>query len=241
MANIIKIDNAVLKRTARKESNRKEATREIKVYFLIVCEGEKTEPNYFRSFKTNVKTFVHNIETKGEGSNTVDLVNRTIIARNNSVQKYDSVWAVFDKDSFPAANFNRAIILAEKENIKTGWTNEAFELWYLLHFQYRNTAMSRDEYKKAIETEVNKAIKEKPASNKIKTFIYEKNSKEMFAILEKYGNQNQAIKWAEQLIANHVCENYASHNPCTKIHLLVQELNGDSEALKKEIEERDKA
>ena len=62
MANIIKIDNAVLKRTARVEKKRKERTKEVRVYFLIVCEGEQTEPNYFKSFKTNVKSFVYTID-----------------------------------------------------------------------------------------------------------------------------------------------------------------------------------
>ena len=239
MANIIKIDNSILKRSARKEGKRKADTKEVRVYFLIVCEGEKTEPNYFKSFNTNVKTFVYNIETQGEGSNTIDLVKRTIKARDNSVQKYDSVWAVFDKDGFPSANFNSAITLAEKSNVKTGWTNEAFELWYLLHFQFRNTAMSREDYKKNIELEVNKAIKDETKSKKPKVFTYKKNSEEMFAILEKYGNQSQAIKWAEKLILNHNCQNYATHNPCTKIHLLVQELNGNSEELQAEINARD--
>ncbi|MGQ2984093.1 RloB family protein [Flavobacterium sp.] len=239
MANIIKIDNSVLKRHKRNENKkRKENTKELRVYFLIICEGEKTEPNYFRSFKSNVMPFVYTIDAQGEGSNTLDLVNRTIKARDNSSQQYDSVWAVFDKDSFPSANFNSAIKLAEKNNIKTGWTNEAFELWYLLHFQFRNTGMSRADYKKNLEAEVNKAIKERSKAKKVNPFIYEKNSENMYDILEKYGNQAQAIKWAAKLLSNFTCENYATHNPCTKIHLLVEELNGKSVALNKEIEER---
>lgn len=231
MANSIKIDNAVLKRTARVEKKRKAKTREIRVYFLIVCEGEKTEPNYFKSFKTNVKSFVYTIDTLGEGTNTKDLVRKTIIARDKSSQKYDSVWAVFDKDSFSPNNFNSAISLAVNNNVKVGWTNEAFELWYLLHFQYRNTAMLRNDYKSAIEEEVNAKIVAISKSKKPKKFVYQKNSKDMFAVLEKYGNQQQAIKNAEKLIANHSCTNYAIHNPCTRIHLLVQELNGDSKEL----------
>jgi len=106
MANIIKIDNAVLKRQKRTEKKRKQNTKEVRVYFLIVCEGEKTEPNYFKSFKSNVKSFVYTIDTLGEGSNTKDLVKRTIKARENSSQKYDRVWTVFDRDSFSPDNFN---------------------------------------------------------------------------------------------------------------------------------------
>ena len=238
MANIIKIDNAVLKRTARVEKKRKGKTREFRVYFLIVCEGEKTEPNYFKSFKTNVKSFVYTIDTLGEGSNTKDLVKRTIKASNNSSQKYDSVWAVFDKDSFSPNNFNGAIQLAENNNIKVGWSNEAFELWYLLHFQYRNTSMSRVDYKSAIEDEINAKIATQSKSRNPKKFVYKKNSEEMYSILEKYGNQKQAITYAEKLILNHSCNNFAIHNPCTRVHLLVKELNGDSVELNEQIKQK---
>ena len=238
MANIIKIDNSVLKRNARVEKKRKERVKEVRIYFLIVCEGEKTEPNYFKSFKTNVKSFVYTIDTLGEGSNTKDLVKRTIRARDNSSQLYDSVWVVFDKDSFTRNNFNGAIEIAGNNEIKVGWSNEAFELWYLLHFQYRNTSMSRTDYKKAIEDEINAKIVVQSKSKNPKKFEYKKNSEEMYSVLEKYGNQKQAIKNAEKLILNHNCTNYANHNPCTRIHLLVQELNGDSEELNEQIKQR---
>ncbi len=238
MANIIKIDNAVLKRTARVERKRKEKTREIRVYFLIVCEGEQTEPNYFKSFKSNVKSYVLTIDAVGEASNTKDLVKRTIKFRNKSSQQYDSVWAVFDRDSFSPNNFNGAIELAENNNIKTGWSNEAFELWYLLHFQYRNTSMLRADYKRVIEDEINAKIAAQSKSKKPKKFEYKKNSAEMYSILEKYGNQKQAITYAKKLILNHSCNNFAIHNPCTRVHLLVEELNGDSLELNEQIKQR---
>jgi len=241
MANIIKIDNAILKRHNRVAKKRKQGTKEIRIYFLIVCEGEKTEPNYFKSFKTNVKSFVYTIDTLGEGSNTRDLVKRTIKHRDKSPDIYDSVWTVFDRDSFSVDNFNGAIQLAESNDIKVGWSNEAFELWYLLHFQFRHTSMSRTDYKKAIENEVNTRIIAESKSRKPKKFEYKKNSEEMYHILAKYGNQSQAIKWAEQLMQHHTCENYAIHNPCTRIHLLVKELNGEfDEQLLNQIQSRDK-
>ena len=46
----------------------------------------------------------------------------------------------------------------------------------------------------------------------------------MYAILKEYGNQVQAIAWAKKLEAIHTDENFADHNPCTKIHILVKEL-----------------
>lgn len=238
MANIIKIQNHLAKRERTKGKTRNIETKEVRVYFLIVCEGEKTEPNYFKSFKTNVKSFVYTIDAFGEASNTKDLVNRTIKYRDKSSQKYDSVWAVFDRDSFSPNNFNGAIALAENNNIKVGWSNEAFELWYLLHFQYRNTSMLRNDYKRVIQDEVNAKIIAQSKSKNPKKFVYRKNSTEMYAVLEKYGNQKQAITYAKKLILNHTCNNFAIHNPCTTVHLLVEELNGDSEELNNQIKQK---
>ena len=145
---------------------------------------------------------------------------------------------VFDKDSFSSNNFNAAILLAENNNIKVGWSNEAFELWYLLHFQYRNTSMSRTEYKTAIEVEINAKIAAQSKSKNPKKFVYKKNSVEMYSILEKYGDQKQAITNAKKLILNQSCTNFAIHNPCTRVHLLVEELNGDSFELNEQIKQK---
>ena len=44
-------------------------------YFLIVCEGEKTEPNYFNSIAAQLpKDMVKRIDVKGVGENTLNLI-----------------------------------------------------------------------------------------------------------------------------------------------------------------------
>lgn len=50
MANKIKIDNALLKRQKRKIAKTQKG-KKISCRILIVCEGTKTEPNYFRQFR----------------------------------------------------------------------------------------------------------------------------------------------------------------------------------------------
>lgn len=57
--------------------NRKDKSRR---WFLIVCEGEKTEPNYFRSFPVDTK--VIKLDIKGEGKNTKSLVKKAIEWKN---------------------------------------------------------------------------------------------------------------------------------------------------------------
>lgn len=70
MARKIKIDNAILKRRAYKSGKRKVGKIPPKEYILIVCEGTKTEPNYFEAIK---KTFpkklleTYDIDIEGTG------------------------------------------------------------------------------------------------------------------------------------------------------------------------------
>lgn len=226
MANSIKIDNAILKRRERIEKKRKIEFKSKRKFYLIVCEGEKTEPNYFESLKSSLPKGVlelTNIDIDGTGKNTLSIIIEAKKLRENYEKKYlrkiDTVWAVFDKDSFPSKNFNNAINKGEnsKPKINCAWTNEAFELWYLLHFNYYNTGISRHQYQKLLENEIRKAT----GNN---DFQYKKNSTEMFSILHKFGNQEMAIKNSIKLNELYADQHFSDHNPCTKVHLLITEL-----------------
>jgi len=231
MARARKIDSANdLKRFKR--SSVKGKPRKPKVFFLIVCEGEKTEPNYFKKFKSEFDGVILEVDCVGKGYNTQKVVEEAIRIRDKNPNKYDRVWAVFDKDSFPDKNFNSAIQRADLNDIGCAWSNEAFELWYLLHFQYRNTSMGREDYKKAIEKEINKIWK------KGKSFRYAKNSTEIYDVLQKYGSQKQAIKRAEKLSKQRGnCKRFATHNPRTQVHELVKQLAGQDKKLMQEIKQ----
>ncbi len=132
---------------------RKTNFRDTRKRFLIVCEGEKTEPKYFKKFR--VSSLV--IDVFGEGYNTDSLVKITIEYKKKT--SYDEVWCVFDRDDFPVKNFNNALILAKKHKIKVAYSNEAFELWYILHFYYHDSATSRNEYKKILTQRLRNAEK----------------------------------------------------------------------------------
>jgi RloB-like protein len=103
--------------------------------FLIVCEGAKTEPNYFRSFRVPRDV----IDVHGLGENTIRIVERAIELK--AEDNYDQVWCVFDRDSFPAQNFNAALELSRRHGIEVAYSNESFELWYVLHFEFLNSGI----------------------------------------------------------------------------------------------------
>jgi len=189
--------------TSRGYSQRKVNTREIKQRFLIVCEGEKTEPNYFRNFRVSKVV----IDIKGVGKNPSNLVKAIKTLRDE--EDYDQVWCVFDRDSWSVNDFNSAILQTQQENFKVAYSNEAFELWYLLHFEFVNTGIPRKDYEEKLTKRLG--------------YKYQKNSDSMYDDL--IDKQNTAIKNAENLLKQYDPHNPAKDNPSTTVHLLVKELN----------------
>jgi hypothetical protein len=226
MARKIKIPNELLKRFAREEQKRKKNFRHKRKYYLIVCEGTKTEPNYFQSLKEDLPKGVltsYQIDVEGTGRNTQSLMDEALrlkkLYEQENSRPIDKLWVVFDRDSFPANDFNDAIVRCQnsKPIIGCAWSNEAFELWYLLHFHYYNNAMSRQEYQDAIEVNLKPFLGE--------DYRYKKNSTEMYAILKEKGNMDDAIRNAKKLVSNFGSQqDYSNHNPCTMIWKLIEEL-----------------
>ena len=203
----------------------------IKCRVLIVCEGLKTEPNYFKSFHMmeNSGGLVFEITNAGGGINTIQVVQKAIELRDKAIgdkKPYDITWAVFDKDSFDAADFDNAIHMAESNDIRCAWSNEAFELWYIYHFENRITPMSRKEYAHKITTLVRE--KQKLITGKKSTFVYKKNDPEMRSILLGCGcNEQRAIGWAKKQSETFSNNSFHLHNPCTKVYELVSLLRGE--------------
>lgn len=239
MARKVKIPNHIKKRYERTESNRLEGIKSKRKFYLIVCEGEKTEPNYFESLKNDLPKGVLDVcefKIEGTGYNTVSLVNEAMKLRKKWQEEtgrtIDKLWVVFDKDSFSDQSFNSAVqtCISNNPGVDCAWTNEAFELWYLLHFHYYNTGISRRQYQDLIEDNFRK--------KGLNDYTYKKNSAEMYSLLENYASRESAIKNAVNLEKLYLGQqNYSSQNPCTMVHKLVAELFG----LEKIIEEENEA
>lgn len=189
---------------------RKSESRNKRQRILIICEGSKTEPNYFKAFPIDTKKL--EVKVIGKGYNTDSLVEEAMRSKQKAIDNkkaYNQVWCVFDKNSFPPHQFNRAIQLATSNNIRVAYSNEAFEIWYLLHFEYFITAMSREQYKGQLE--------------KYLDHKYCKNSETMYSDLD--GRQGRAIKNARKLLEEYIPPNPAYNNPSTTVYLLVEQLN----------------
>jgi len=190
----------------RSEKNRK--LRKI----LIVCEGERTEPNYFREFEADQEVY-GGIEVQGTGYNTVSLVKMAIQLKNAAILKkepYIETWCVFDKDDFPIGSFENAIDMAAKHQIKCAYSIEAFEIWYMLHFHYYDTAFSRSQYKAKLSELLGRP--------------YLKNDPAIYSILK--GKQSRAIQNARKLYDKQRSLPIKEQNPITTVFLLVDRLFG---------------
>jgi hypothetical protein len=184
---------------SRGYSTRKVDIREVKQRFLIVCEGAKTEPNYFKSFR--VPTVV--IEVQGLGENPSRLVESA--KELKSQDDFDQVWCVFDRDSWTEQDFNNAIQNANSKGFGVAYSNKAFELWYILHFEFLNAGIPRSDYLDKLTSRFGRK--------------YEKNSETIYD--ELIDKQAIAIKNAIKLLNSYEPCNPVKDNPSTTVHLLV--------------------
>ncbi len=178
---------------------------------LIVCEDAKSARDYFESFEIDPKRA--EVFPVGTGMNTDSLVEEAIKLRNRAVendQPYNEIWCVFDRDSFPLANYDRALQLGRANGLKLAWANEAFEIWYLLHFNYHDAGIARSGYKTKLKHH----------------FDYDKADKTVYSRVKPH--QETALKNARRLEChwNEMGEKFPERqNPSTSVHKLVEFLN----------------
>ncbi len=193
-----------------RDYSRRVNTRDLRDRILILCEGKKTEPNYFRKFPLNVELVETDVQ--GTGANTLSLVEDAIRRGQDAASEgrpYNQIWCVFDRDSFQPGNFNRAFKVADENRIRIAYSNQCFELWYILHYHFNYAAIERHEY-----------------SRKLTKFIgrkYLKNDENMYDLLKE--RQANAIQNAKMLLSRYDPRNPEKDDPSTTVHKLVEALN----------------
>jgi len=198
---------------------RLKSKRQAPANYLIVCEGKKTEPNYFNGLKrkinekygNKVDVLIPNIEVKGIGMNTTSLVKYTQKTVNHANKVYGKVWVVFDKDDYNDEQFNSAI---ENCNYNVAWSNPNFELWLLSHFKKVNRCISKDD----VLQELIKEFQKNGLGD------YAKNDKDIFNKVTSEGKLHTAIKNGEYMEELNKCGQASQRNPMTKVYKIVEGL-----------------
>lgn len=201
----------------RQNSSRPMRDISIKNTFLIYCEGENTEPEYFKSFPVTTETKVKAI---GLGRSRTALVEKILELSEAEKEDNQEIWAVFDRDvNYTNLNdgnkdFDDAVKLAEKNGIHCAYSNDCFELWFVLHEQFNQSALHRSQYYEIL-------------SNRL-GLNYEKDgkgiefTKSLYQIFES--NMDRAIQNAENLHKTYNNTQPCEQNPCTTVYKLVESL-----------------
>lgn len=198
--------NPKIERTLKRASS----LRTVKQTFLIVCEGEVTEPEYFNSFRLTSA----NVKAIGKGMNTISLVKEAIAIRDIEKRRnrnYDQCWVVFDKDDFTDGDFNAAIQMAQTNGFHVAYSNQAFEFWFLLHFNLYQGAIHRNRYAEML--------------THLLGFKYGKakgNSVKVFNVI--YPRTRMAIDNAKNVLKAFDGSNPAKEESSTTVHQLVERL-----------------
>ena len=198
--------NPKIERTLKRASS----LRTVKQTFLIVCEGEVTEPEYFNSFRLTSA----NVKAIGKGMNTISLVKEAIAIRDIEKRRnrnYDQCWVVFDKDDFADSDFNVAIQMAQANGFHVAYSNQAFEFWFLLHFNLYQGAIHRNRYAEMLTHLLGfKYGKAKGDSVKVFNVIYPRT--------------RMAIDNAKNVLKAFDGSNPAKEESSTTVHQLVEQL-----------------
>lgn len=182
-------------------NNRK--TKSINNKILIVCGG-KTEKIYFEKHKSSLADIkivpcLHN-------ESPLRVVNRAI--KEKKEDNYIQVWCVFDKDDFK--DFDEAIFKAKKNDIRCAFSNESFEVWFLLHYKYFDNYKDRTKCIKELESEL--GLKYDKVDEKIYDILKNKMDKAI---------QNAKIAHQRYMVQGGSPSNWCS---CTTVYELMNEL-----------------
>ena len=202
-----------------KRFKRRESTRPIANKILIVCEGSKTEPQYFHAIRqrwrlATLQVLIVPSQGKTDPCNLVELAieKRQELEDDDRWEKGDRAWVAFDGDEHIEKSldaWNKALSKARGQKIELAITNPCFEFWYLLHFQDHFSQITSKKAKALL----NKYL---PDYDKAKCYY-----PETFEALTQFAIQ-RAEKIAEEIQRGELAE--FSNPCCSGLPTLVQNL-----------------
>jgi len=209
----------------QKQLERKQGRRASYDRILIVSEGSKTEPNYFREIRAAFRLHTANVAVQPSdlGTAPIQVVQyaKELFEtgdRHKNIQRraFEQVYAVFDRDDH--ASYFNALQLAESldgklKNDAKQWVRfnavasvPSFELWLLLHFEDIQAPLHRDD-----------------VLRRLKRYLpgYEKGAVRVFTTTRE--RLATAIQRAEALAARNTA--YTAPEPYTAVVDLVKRLS----------------
>ena len=198
-----------------KEHKRNTGHRPRNPVIYIICEGSKTEINYFCGFRTRYSIIdIKPITSKHKSAlHLVKHAEDIIKQEPYYPEDGDEIWCVFDRDGNTNEELQKAESFAKDHEYSIVFSNQAFELWYLLHFTDQKSYLA----------DADAVIAKLKSSGWIPN--YNKSTNYYDELLPM---RQQAIKRALTLLEYHEGKNitllHRDINPCTTVVKLVEHL-----------------
>lgn len=181
-------------------------------YHIIFTDTEKTEKNYIQGLKDALPDEIkENIIIKIYNARTQKLVSACEKETSYALQHAQG-WIMFDRDQ--VNNFDDIIKEAESKGIGVAWSNPCIEIWFEAYFgkmtKYADSVKCCEGFS---------ATFEKNTGHK-----YDKGEKEIYALLNEYGNEMKAIEVAKERFSKHslIYTKPSEMNPCTTVYELIK-------------------
>jgi len=208
------------KARTRRDLQRRAARREPYARVLIVCEGTKTEPRYFRGLRDRYRLSSANIEVTGDcGSDPCGIfehAKKLFREAKGEHNPFDRVYCVFDRDSW--SNYDEAVKAIESFKPANTFfavkSAPCFEYWILLHFE--------DTASPYMPLPDRSAAAQALANLKRHMPDYEKSDENIFEKL--FGRLEQAKARSRKILESSL--NHGTDNPSTNVHELIEYLQG---------------
>lgn len=193
--------------------------------FLIVTEGKRSEPLYFKGLQQLIRDKIGGvvniveapiIEIRGEGCSTGKLIEITDRIVKDAKIIYQNIWVVFDKDDFE--DFDQAIREGIQKGYHIAWSNQSFEYWLYLHFEYSDSALHRNEWNDKLDDIFHKM--------NLGEGVYKKNYQDIYDLVNRYDGVNTAIRNAKRRMADYKPETCkpSEYDPGTNVYKLTEAL-----------------
>ena len=199
---------------------RKEAFKEPHQSIRIVCEGEKTEPIYFKALKERLRLIMVDVEIVAEGAAPITVVDHAIELREErkhvakrslTKAEYEVIYCVFDVEApTPHESLANAIIKAKYNKLEVILSNPCFEYWYILHFRKTSAPFNTSQDAKS-------ALRQKHPA-------YSESDTTIFDVI--YPKTSDAIKRSKEVLKeqHNDAEDLSDCNPSTHVHKIVEYL-----------------
>lgn len=203
-------------RPARDFRRRAQARAQYEVA-LIVCEGEKTEPEYLKGLRKVLDLNPANVRiVTADGNDPVSIVREGIATYRSNPGEFDRVFCVFDRDGH--ANYQQALNMVANSPLGRNGVLKAitsvpcFEIWILLHYAYSSAPVTPSGGRSACDNVVAAIHRHLPEYEKAFGDVFEKIAPML----------DVAITHADRLAVHN--RDAGSDNPATRVQELVKYL-----------------